>query len=482
MKNIHIIILAGIIFFGFIFRLYRFDNPIAEWHSWRQVDTSSVSRVFVEEGFDLLHPKYHDLSNVPSGKNNPEGYRFVEFPIYNLLQGGLFKLVGLLSLEEWGRLITIFSSLSSLLFIYLILSKHQGRISGLIAAFFFGFLPFSIYYGRVVLPDTMTAAGVLGGIYFFDLWSSAEKERKSFKKTFPLLILATSFTALAFLLKPFAGFFTLPMFYLAFDRFGFKALIKWQLYFFLVLAILPVIGWRLWMLQYPEGIPWASWLLNLGDIRFKGAFFYWLFADRIGRLILGYWGIVIFAAGFLLKTKKPLFFYSFVISSLAYFTVIARGNVQHDYYQIMILPTIVIFMGLGGEFLLSKLRNIGSKFGGIIIFSISTVFCLMFGWYFVRDYFNINNGAIINAGLEVDRIIPKDAKIIANYGGDTTLLYQTKRKGWASLQGELWQMRDMGAGYLLMVNPTPADFEFAKGYKIVKATSEYALFDLNSKK
>src|SRR5947207_15186264 len=118
-----ILVLVG----GFIVRLYRFDNPIADWHSWRQADTSSVSRNFVANGFDLLHPRMDNISNVQSGLDNPQGYFFVEFPLYNAAQAGLFKLVGILTLEEWGRLISIISSTLSALFLYLIVSRHSNK-------------------------------------------------------------------------------------------------------------------------------------------------------------------------------------------------------------------------------------------------------------------------------------------------------------------------------------------------------------------
>jgi hypothetical protein len=110
MKNkLILILLTFILLGGFLVRLYRFDNPIADWHSWRQADTSAVSRNFVEHGYDLLHPRFDDLSNIPSGKDNPQGYRFVEFPLYNVAQAGLFQVFGILTLEEWGRLVSIIS-------------------------------------------------------------------------------------------------------------------------------------------------------------------------------------------------------------------------------------------------------------------------------------------------------------------------------------------------------------------------------------
>ena len=106
-KEIFILIL--ILATGFLVRLYKFQSPVADWHAWRQADTSAVSKFFVKDGFDILHPKFYDLSNVPSGVHeNPQGYRFVEFPFYNIAQALPYRLIGILTFEEWGRLVTIF--------------------------------------------------------------------------------------------------------------------------------------------------------------------------------------------------------------------------------------------------------------------------------------------------------------------------------------------------------------------------------------
>ena len=59
------IILTIIIIIAFVARLYRINNPIADWHSWRQADTSAVTRRYVSEGVNLLYPKYDDLSSIP---------------------------------------------------------------------------------------------------------------------------------------------------------------------------------------------------------------------------------------------------------------------------------------------------------------------------------------------------------------------------------------------------------------------------------
>ena len=473
MRKIYYFALAAVLMLGFVAWLYRFNNPIADWHSWRQADTSAVSRNFVNSGFDVLHPRFDDLSNVPSGVDNPQGYRFVEFPFYNIAQAGVYKLFGHLTLEEWGRLITIFSSVATSLLIFLILKHHQKIKAGLLGAFFFSLLPFSIYYGRTILPDPSTAMVILAAIYSFDLWTDKARNRYFAASLF--------LTAVALLLKPFAVFFALPITYLFFDKFGWKFLKKWQLWVFGVLSVSPLLAWRVWMSQFPEGIPFSAWLFNDGNIRFKGAYFYWIFGERIGKLISGYFGVSLLTLGLISKFKSNrelVFFYSFVVSSFAYMVVVARGNVQHDYYQILIMPTIAIFMGLGAAFLLDSVKTFTNKFIGPILFLFLTFLTLILSWYYIRDYFNINNPSIVLAGQAVDRLTPKDAKVIANYDGDTSFLYQTKRKGWASYEHTAPEMVKLGADYLVDVNPSSSDFDYAKGYKIIDRASDYVIFDL----
>lgn len=35
-----------ILLIALFLRLYEIDGPIADWHSWRQADTASVSRIY----------------------------------------------------------------------------------------------------------------------------------------------------------------------------------------------------------------------------------------------------------------------------------------------------------------------------------------------------------------------------------------------------------------------------------------------------
>ena len=494
------LIIFGIIFlFGFIVRLYRFDNPIADWHSWRQADTSSVSRNFVNYGFDLFHPRMNNISNVQSGKENPQGYFYAEFPLYNAAQAGLFVLFGGFTIEEWGRLITICMSLLGSWFLFAIIKK-RSKPAAWFALIFSIFLPYNVYYGRTILPDTSMVTMILGGIYFFDRWleeklkvksstfakASADKQKSKVlidHKYILFFLLALVFTLVALLLKPYALFYGLPFFVLTWSKYQIGLFRKWELWLFALVSIAPLLWWRYFMLAHPEGIPANVWLFNGNGIRFRPAFFRWIFYERIIKLISGYFNAIPFVFGLyaINKQKDRLFIYSFVFSALLYVCVIATGNVQHDYYQIVIMPSLVIGMAFGSVWLVEKLSKRTNNVIGYTAISLIIAVGFFLSWQQVKDYFNINNPAIVVAGKAVDRLIPKGAKVIAPYNGDSSFLYQTNRQGWASFDFDLPKLIDLGADYLVLVNPTSQDISFGKTYKTVSITSQYVLYNLHQK-
>ncbi len=403
---------------AFIVRLYKIDNPVADWHSWRQADTIAVSRNFVKNGINLLKPQYDDLSNVASGKENPQGLRMVEFPIYNAIVALSYLSFPAFKLEIWGRLITIFSSILTMLFIYLFTKKYADELSGIFAALFYGFLPFFIFYGRVLLPDPTAVMFAMGSLYFMS--------RKN-------LIISTIFFAIALLIKPTAIFFGLPIIYIIFHNVKNKNLSFSISLFAFSFSFLPLLLWRFYIQRFPEGIPASSWLLNGDGIRLKGAWFRWLFGERIGKLILGYWGIIFLTIGILFKKNKNYIFEILGLSSLLYLIIFATGNVRHDYYQILILPTVAILCGLGLEKIIRENGNGWEKYVRLTITAFFVFLSFALSWYEVQGFFNVNHPEIVEAGRRVDKITPKDAKVIAPYGGDTAFLYQTNRAGWPLL-------------------------------------------------
>src|SRR3989338_11713525 len=118
MKKKDLLILLVITIIAIVFRLYKIDTPLADLHSWRQADTAAVARNFARDRFDLLHPRYDDLSGRESGQENPQGYRMVEFPFYNAIFALIYKLSPVLPIEVYGRLTSVIFSLLIIAVIY----------------------------------------------------------------------------------------------------------------------------------------------------------------------------------------------------------------------------------------------------------------------------------------------------------------------------------------------------------------------------
>src|SRR3989344_228134 len=477
----HYFYLFLIMVLAFSLRLYRIKTPLADWHSWRQADTASVSRNFIKQGINVLYPTYDDLSNVASGYDNPKGLRFVEFPVYNVVHVFVDQLITGYDLVIKGRLTSVIASLFSCLFLFLIVRKYHSAAAAFLSSFFFAVIPYNIFFSRVILPEPLLVATSLAMVYFFDKWL----EKKSLSRMLPPLI----FYALSLLIKPFAAFLFLPMIYLWFIRFRFKAGSVAGLLLFMAAASLPLLIWRWWAGHFPEGIPANMWLLNGDGIRFKGAFFYWLFADRLGRLILGYFGLPLLVFGILAeKNREGHLFNIWGLSMLLYITVFATGNVSHDYYQVLTIPVITIFLAKGVLFLISQNKNLSGRLKVYAILIVLFIFMEMFGWYFIRDFYNINHPEIVEAGRAVELKTPGNSLVIAPYNGDTAFLFQTQRAGWPVMEKSVEEMIGMGAHFYVSVNfdgltdrlfqDSIAMDPVKRKYKLIEKTDKFVLIQL----
>ncbi len=477
MKKKTLIFLIIIFLFGFIVRIYKIHEPIADWHSFRQSDTAAVSKIYAREGIDMLYPKYYDISNVQSGLDNPSGYRFVEFPLYNVFHALLSNTFSFFSFEIWGRLINIFASLASAFAIYLLVRKYANEISARFSLIAFLFLPFSIFYSRSILPDVMMTTSILTGTYFFDKYL---EKRRNTRVTILFYILALFFVALAFLLKPFSLFFTFPLVYLAWKKYSIKIFFSIPLWIFAVSAVAPLIWWRYWISQFPEGIPVSAWLFNGNGIRLRPAFFRWILYERITKLILGFSGIIFLLGSFWsLKKKNIFFFLSFAFSSMVYLIIIATGNVQHDYYQIAIIPTISIFVGLGAYEIYKFIAKRTFSIFGFMVVGILFLTAFLFSWNQVKDYFNINDRNMVEAGRRADEILPQNALVIAPYDGSSTLLNMVSRRGWPVFQSSVEDLIKKGADYLIIASPTENDrMGFGRQYEILESSDAYLILRL----
>ena len=115
-------------------------------------------------------------------------------------------------------------------------------------------------------------------------------------------------------------------------------------------------------------------------MRLKPVWWRWLFYERIAKLILGGWGATFLVLGLTAKKSRRAdgFFYSLIAGALLFLVVFARGNIQHDYYQALIIPALCLSLGRGANLLLENFEKKSSPFLRYCLTAVCFLFTLLF--------------------------------------------------------------------------------------------------------
>lgn len=475
-------LLFFILIIAFALRLYKINIPLADLHSWRQADTAAVARNFVNDGFDLLHPRYDDLSNVQSGIENPQGYRMVELPVYNAIFAYCYKIFPAFSLEIWGRLISIISSLIVISVIYYITFKEVNRTSAFYASLIYAVFPFFVFFSRVVLPESTALAFSFGAIFVF--YNSTEN-KNNFLNLF-LKYFSSVLFAIAILIKPTIIFYLFPIAYLFFTEYKFRSVKKVSFYFYFLIAIAPMFLWRRYIQQFPEGVPINEWLLTsvntgigLRSILFKPSFFRWIFFERINNLILGGFMFGLSILGLILKPKRLLLHILF-FSAIVYLFVFQGGNVQHEYYQTLILPPLAIFVGIGIGYLFSQKKFFLSRIIIVPFILVVMSFSWLISYYQVKNYYNYSPELVQTAKI-INSLTSKDDLIVTDRTGDTTLLYLAERRGAPAIFKDPIELGKQGYSYLITSSSEEIKILNSENVPVKFSNDKFTMFNISSK-
>jgi 4-amino-4-deoxy-L-arabinose transferase-like glycosyltransferase len=158
-------------------RCYHLTAPLLDYHSWRQADTAAIARNYVVNGYRILYPQV-DWGGLT------RGYVESEFPLYTFT---LALLYGSFGIHEWlGRLLTAIAGAGSAVALYgLIQNSSAGddrsrdaahspasarnRVATY-AGLALALMPFPIYFGRTVMPDTWMLLTAILAIWTFRRW------------------------------------------------------------------------------------------------------------------------------------------------------------------------------------------------------------------------------------------------------------------------------------------------------------------------
>jgi len=445
-SKLKLLLLAVVLLLAVLTRSYKINSSLTDWFSWRQTDTAAVGRFLERNQFNLLKPQYYDLSNIQSGLDNPEGLRMVEFPLYSAIFAVLHQQFPILPIAVWARIVSIVFFLMMLVAVFRLLEEEFGLAEAFFGSLFLAINPFAVFYSRTVLPDMPATSLAFLATYFL---------YRYLKSSWFFLLLSAILMAAALLIKPTVIFFLLPALYLFWKKQGSLVNKILPALFFLLVALVPLIVWRTYIQQFPEGIPVSQWLLTsvntpegLQPIFFRPSFFRWIFFERISQLILGGFLVFFLLLGVLFQQKKNSHLsLIFMWSSLLYLFVFQGGNVQHEYYQILILPTLGLLIGAGSGYYFRQKKN------GFVIVRLLVILGLfmlssLFSYYQVKNKYDEQSHLVLIADVVKSLTTQKDL-IVTDSQGDTTLLYLSDRRGYPAPYKELSVLKDQGAKYFV---------------------------------
>ena len=253
---------------------------------------------------------------------------------------------------------------------------------------------------------------------------------------------------------------------------------KPSLYFFPILAFLPLWFWRNWIENFPEGVPVSNWLFNQNQIRLRPAWWRWLFYERLTKLFLGFTGVILLLANICRLKKSYLIYAAWWLSIVLYFIVLASGNIQHDYYQNFLIPIVAISLARGGLILQQKFTK--PAVGSLVLMVILTSSILLSA-HQVAGFFNVNTWEYSEAGQAVDRLTAKDTLVIAPAMGDTAFLFQTNRRGWP-IGFAIEEKIAAGATIYVSINDDTERRELSEQFETLEEGKRYLILDLSQEK
>lgn len=401
-------ILFGIFILIFILRLIKVDNPPLDYSSWRQVDTDSIARNFVEYKFNILYPQLNYDGPMPN-------YVQLELQVTTFIIALIYSIAGYNII--FGRLIPITFFMGSCFFLYYLVRRRSGVNTAMLTVFIYGILPLNLIYSRNVMPESSMMFFMIGGLYYFDLWLESNKLGH--------YILSLVFTSLTVFTKLPSALIGIPMIYMAVYKLGRKAFKNIYLYIFPIFTLgLPFIYFR-WLgsiseQRFVQGIGINVILPNFLHSIFRAETAKYLteqFADKLFTIP----GAILFSIGLVIKKRKEEYLY-YVWMAAGIFHIIFVDTVIHlDYYLMFITPVISVFMGCASAAVIYNKKYDYFIYTALIIILLQDA-------VFMKDAYKLQY-KYIEMGNNVLKVSSEDDLIII--GKDSPeLLYTSNRKGW----------------------------------------------------
>ena len=406
----HRILLYLILVLALALRCQHLTNPAWDYHNWRQTITLMVARDYSRH-FDLLHPTLLWISN------GAPAYFNAEFSVQSVIAATLYRLTR--ESDAVARLVVVAFSLAGIAWLYQLLRRRAGPLAAFLGALFLSVLPYSLFFGRVFMPEVPAMSLALGGLSILDRWTDGRRTRD--------LIAAALLTSLAVLQKLTVVFIGLPLLYLFWQVYGRRIVLRSEAYIFAAIALLPPLAWYLhsWRLgrrsssavMQPNlfGSGLQQWLHpGFSMPLFKAVAFEAFSPFALALVLVGFFWPSRDRATWLLRL--------WLIGAAAVLALMPSALPPNHYYFTVLLPGGAGLIALA----LARLTPDRRSWGLLAI-----VLCaVVISAFRATAPFFVPDRAPYEMGRYLNRVTAPTDLILTETGGSPNVLYYADRRGW----------------------------------------------------
>jgi 4-amino-4-deoxy-L-arabinose transferase-like glycosyltransferase len=399
-------------------RLVFINQAYVDHWSWRQSDVAAIARNFLQNGFRFGYPQIDWAGNAP-------GYVGTEFPILPFIAAVCYKFAGV---HEWiGRIQAVILFAVSLPFFFFLVREIFGSTAAVWASFFYCFTPLNVFAGRSFMPDVPSLSFAIVGLYFFLRWIQHGGSWPCFVAaiaiSLSLLIKITSIVILA------------PLVYIVVGRLcqtpgvSQKRPAIFDVILFAAIALFPSAIWYWHAHQIAQKF-YPHHFFGAGGIQIESFSWYWHIAQQTLVSSLTPLLSLMALVGLLVPQSRDRrysrLFHWWLAAMIVFIIIVGYGN-RHRWYQLPLVPIAAAFAGAACAFVRSK---ISSRLAAVTSSIVLAVAFLVLAFVYVRPFYESSAAQLRDAGLELKKVTPTDALIVAADMGDPAIFYYAERKGW----------------------------------------------------
>lgn len=409
-----------VIILGILIRIQNFNFLPIDGHAMRQTDTESVAYNLAFRNHNILYPQNSLIRPV----TNTNSYFFLEFPAYQYGISILYRLFGWHI--ELARILNLFLFVVSVLSLFIFIKKlFKSSKIAFFSSFFFIFAPGSIFFlGHAIHPDIFAVSMYLISLTTYLCWKEGQRTQWLI---ISLLALSLSVATRPFMLIGLPAYLFLMWI---------KKSAYWEYFLYILFSPLIYGFWKIWQFQFKAAdSSWENWILDgrkslfTYEIFFKRLLLKNIVGEVMGKTMSFFAGVGF--VNFIFKRNKPiLFVFIWLLFVPVYWLIVPNGNIIHQYYADIFLVPVAIFAGYGFTHLTDYIGRKNKLIGHFLII-IALLFTIYNGYRTSKYYFkDLIPEDQLKIAKEIDRIIPKDSKVVYLAKNNSVLFSLFHRKGW----------------------------------------------------